>query len=100
MSISQGDQLVLLSNESATGSQKVSQLGGRYVFRIDGTFGGTTAQLEMLSPDGSSWLALSGASFTAEGTCTVEVPQGGTYRVSLTGGTPSAMYATMDRVIL
>ena len=92
------EKLTLLTNASATGSGVFATMGGRYVFRIDGTFSGATCTLQMLSPDGSSWLTLQ--AFTAEGTATVEVPQGGTYRVLVASGPPSAMYADMVRVPL
>lgn len=92
-----GDQLGLLSNASATGAVAVARVGGRYVFGINGTFGGTTAQLQLLGPDGVNYIDLANGSFTAAGAAAVDVPQGANMRVTLTGGTPSAMYATLTR---
>lgn len=87
----------LLSNASVTGGG-VTVGGGSYVFTVDGTFGGATVALQIRSPDGSSWLAITDASFTAEGNCVVELGDGSEVRVTVTGGSPSALYANIARV--
>lgn len=81
----------LLTNASATG-EGIAVGGGAYVISADGTFGGTTLQLQLLSPDGASWLAIANATFTAEGSLVVDLPDG-VIRMAVTGGTPSALYA-------
>lgn len=87
----------LLNNVAATGSG-VSVGGGSYVFTVDGTFGGATVALEIRSPDGSSWLAIANGSFTAEGNCVVELGDGSEVRVSVTGGSPAALYANIAAI--
>lgn len=91
-------ELTLLSNVGATGLAFTLQRGGTFVFAVDGTFSSATVDLQMRSPDGSSWLTIGGdASLTAEGACIVEIPAG-TYRAAVTGGTPSALYATLKEI--
>ena len=91
----------LLSNASTTGSSVFVKEGGRYTFRIDGTFNGATAQLQILSPsdpgDESVWMDVEDGAFTAEGAVTVEVSSYVKYRVEITGS-PSGMYASFDKV--
>lgn len=87
------DTVSLLSNASATGTGKGAGPGD-YCLSVDGTFGGATVAFEIQSPDGSSWLGVSDASFTAEGAVIVTLPRT-LVRMSVTGGTPSALYATL-----
>jgi hypothetical protein len=86
----------LLSNASATGS-RVIWPGGPGVFKVVGTFGGATVSLEFLGPDGSTWVAM-GADTTltaAGGAQFTNDP--GPIRASVTGGTPSGLYATANQ---
>lgn len=92
-----GERVDLLVNASATGSGVVAQEGGRYDFIIVGTFGGTTAQLQLLGPNGTTYIDLANGSFLAAGAVAVDVPKGGNFKVTLTGGAPSAMYAVLVR---
>lgn len=81
--------------------------GGRGVCAVAGTFGGTTATLEYLGPDGSSWIAVAvtdpadgsqtAVALTASGGIAFQLPPG-PIRLTLTGGTPSALYATAARI--
>lgn len=83
----------LLSNESATGASK-QVLRGKYHFHIRGTFSSATATLQY-SEDNSTWTTLDSlAVFTAAGNVGVYVGDG-YVRVSLSGGSPSAMYASL-----
>ena len=85
--------ITLLSNASATGSAK-SIRQGRYVFAVDGTFNSGTCKLQLLSPDGSSYIDVGGdATLSAEGACLVDLPDC-VVKAALTGS-PSAMYATL-----
>lgn len=86
----------LLSNASAT-SAAINVNGGSYAISADGTFGGATLQLQMQSPDGSSWLAIEDAIFTAEGIFIVDLPPS-TIRMLVSGGAPSALYANIGKV--
>lgn len=95
-----GELVTLLSNASTTGSAKGPIVGGRYVFSVVGTFGGTTVQLQFLGPDNTTWISLASGSFTAAGAVAVDVPNGAAFRVTVTGGSPSGLYAALQRVPL
>ena len=88
--------ITLLSNASATGgATAVPQ--GRYAFAADGTFNGGTVKLQILSPDGSSYIDIGGdATLSAEGVCLVDLPHC-TVKGAVTGS-PSAIYATLSPV--
>jgi uncharacterized protein (DUF2345 family) len=95
----------LLSNASATGSY-VRWEGGQGVATFAGTFGGTSATLEYLGPDGATAIPVAAMSdagvqttvaLTAAGAIGFILPPG-RIRATLTGGTPSAMYAQADRI--
>lgn len=98
--------VTLLSNGSATSSSKLWP-GGRGVLSIVGTFGGATATMQYMGPDGATWLDVktmdpsSGAqttvSLTANGSIGFLLPPT-QIRAVLTGGAPSAMYAAAHRV--
>lgn len=84
----------LLKNAAATGAG-VQVPRGEYAFAVYGTFGGATASLERLLPDGT-WLAAGpDATMIARGQCIADLP-GGVYRASLTGGTPTGMNAYLS----
>lgn len=87
----------LLNNASATGNG-VNILGGEYMFYANGTVGGATVRLETLSPNGV-WTTVqvftgSVVQFTAlpANQSGISLPAGQA-RVSVTGGTPSALFA-------
>lgn len=87
------DKSLLLSNASATGTARAYP-ADTYMFIVDGTFDGATVALKMLSPDGASWMSLTGASLTAEGYAVLDLPAG-SYRVEVSGGAPAALYAAL-----
>lgn len=80
--------------------------GGKGVCTVTGTFGSTSATLEYLGPNGSSWIPV--AVLADDGTqTTVALAANGSIgfmlppcriRLTLTGGTPSALYGSADRV--
>jgi len=87
---------VLLRNAAVTGDAVTVNQRGEYVFSADGTFGGATITLQLLSPDGTSWLAIDDAALTAEGAVLVGLGASSTVRALVAGGTPSALYAELD----
>lgn len=90
---------LLISNGAATAPTAGRAFpAGRYCWVVDGTFSGATISLEMLSPDGSSWIAISGSGFTAEGAVIVDLPAS-KYRGAVAGGPPSNIYAALRRVL-
>lgn len=94
----QGEKLELLVNVAATGTTKVAQIGGRYIFMVVGTFSGATVQLQLLGPDGATWVSLASGALTAAGAVAVDVPQGANVRATVASGSPSALYASLVRV--
>lgn len=91
----------LLSGASATGASVAVGFGGDYVLAVAGTFGGGTVGLQMLGPDGSSWIAIADASgaiaLTAAGATVVSIPAG-SYRATITGATGAELHATLRSV--
>ncbi|VVE74120.1 hypothetical protein PCA31118_04684 [Pandoraea captiosa] len=84
-------QLTLLNNGNATG-QSVDWPGGNGACFAEGTFGGATLTLQILSPNGT-WMTLGNqTTFTANGVAGFTAPAG-QVRMQITGGTPSAVYA-------
>lgn len=87
----------LLSNASATGSGK-NWPGGEGAFLVAGTFGGATVTLQVLGPDGSTWLDVGAdAALTAAGAVGFTLPPG-TIRAAVASGSPSGLYALAVRV--
>lgn len=95
----------LLSNGAATGSG-VSIKGGEYCFQLDGTGGGATIALQMISP-GGVWLEINFfghgtqqlLTWTPAAAITLSVTPiplpAGTYRLFISGGTPSGLTARL-----
>ncbi len=99
MSVRRADdvQYVLASNVSASGSA-VAIKGGEYLFTVEGTASGTTASLQVQTPNGT-WTDISVYSGSVIKSTTLPYSQtgvdlpAGNVRVALTGGSPSAVYA-------
>lgn len=89
--------VTLLSNANATGAPTAALAGGRYVWKMLGTFGGTTVTLQSLGPDGSTYQNVT--SLTAAGQAIVEVGVGEVLRASVSGGSPSGLFSTLSKVI-
>jgi hypothetical protein len=91
-------RLDLLSNATATGAA-TPYPGGFGSFFAAGTFSGSTVTLQVLMPDGTTYVAVSAD-------CTVTAAGGGnfylppcTIRALVAGGPPSGMYATVVRAL-
>lgn len=89
----------LASNASATGSA-VAIRGGEYIFTCEGTAGGSTLSLQMQTVNGS-WSDVSIFTGSVVKSTTlpyqqtgIELPAGNV-RMAATGGTPSALYASL-----
>ena len=85
--------LDFLVNASASSSDKLWH-GGPGVLKVAGTFGGTSLALEGLAPDGATYLTI-GTPLTSSGSLSFSWPAG-VMRVTLTGGSPTGMYASAD----
>jgi hypothetical protein len=84
----------------AAGTAFAVQLGGDYMFAVNGTLGGATAWLEMLGPDGSNYISMGTAAtfVNVAGACVVSIPAG-TYRANLSAGAgPYAISATLKAI--
>jgi hypothetical protein len=87
----------LAASASATGAA-VAVKGGEYLFCVDGTPGGATAQLQILMPNGT-WSPVAVFSNSLVSTTTLPFAQTGVdlpacnVRVALNGGTPSGVNA-------
>jgi len=89
--------LDLLNNAAATGNP-ARWPGGRGSFVAAGTFGGATVKLQMLGPDGATWLDVdSTTSVTAVGHVVFEAGAG-QLRALVSGGSPSGLYAKAVRI--
>lgn len=87
----------LLNNAGATGAS-VGFGGGKAVLAIIAGLGGATVGLEVLGPDGATWLPVSGASSAAATAVALDLAAG-TYRGAVTGGTtPSGIYVRLTGV--
>jgi hypothetical protein len=91
-----GAGVVLLSDADETGDPTGAMQGGTYLWQYQGTFGGAVLTLQSLGPDGSTYQTVTSA--TAAGQSTILVGQGDILRVTVTGGTPSALYSAVRRV--
>lgn len=94
--------ITLLSSASATGAEQVSQRPGRYCFAVAGTFGGATVGLQMLGPDGATWIDIeddAGAIAIASAKARLIALPAGRYRATITGGAGVSLSATLARVL-
>lgn len=85
--------VVLLKNATATGSF-VTWSGGRTALVIVASAYGTTVNLSLLGPDGTSEIAINSATIAANSATPYDLPAG-QYRIKITGGTTTAMYANL-----
>lgn len=87
---------VLLSNAAATGSA-VQWPGGRGVFMVGATWGGATIALHAKLPNGTFVSVGTDTELTADGMAGFDLPACDIKAV-VSGGPPSAVYATAARV--
>jgi hypothetical protein len=69
-------------------------LGGKYGVAATGTFGGGSIALQILLPDGSTWVPAFTA-FAAAGFSVIDLPPG-QYRLAI--ATATAVYASVTRI--
>lgn len=87
-----------LTNSSTLGATAFQAVqGGRYIMAADGTFGGTSIQLQAQGPAGNA-LNIPNAVLTAAGFIDVHVADGSQLRVNMTGGTPSGIFCNLVSV--
>jgi hypothetical protein len=84
----------LLDGAAATGPA-TTWAGGRGQFKALGSFGGATVTLQILGPDGATWLALGAeAALTGPGVVNFDCPPG-QLRAAVSGGSPSGLHAAV-----
>ena len=88
----------LITNGSVSGTQ-VNWAGGIGVFAAVGTFGGATVKLQFIGPDGVTLVDAGAATtLTANGAGVFYLPPG-PVQGTIVGGAPSAIFASVSRVI-
>lgn len=96
----------LLTNASATGSAN-NWPGGKGVMSVAGTFGGATVTMQYLGPNNTTYLDVKVMDPSTGTQTTVSLTDSGSIgfilppvpiRVVVTGGAPSALYASASRV--
>lgn len=91
-------QIDLLANVAASGSAKAVAFGGRYLAVATGTFGGATVTVQMLGPDGVTYVDVPSASLTAAGTAVIYLPWGCTVKGVISSGLPTGIYLSLYRM--
>ncbi len=82
----------LLSNASSTGAGRTWN-GGQGAFLVAGSLGGATVKLQILGPDGATWLDVGAdAALDAAGAAGFALPPG-QIRAAVSGGSPTGLYA-------
>jgi alpha-D-ribose 1-methylphosphonate 5-phosphate C-P lyase len=88
----------LLANATATGPSMYFGGGSCLFMFVPGT-GGATVTLQILGPDGTTWIPITGASGTTAAAVSLSLPSGN-YRVAVTGGTtPAGIHAQLLGVL-
>lgn len=81
------------------GDPVVIENGGLWKLVVCGTFDTATAVLNILGPDGSEYVLITGASFTAAGVLDVELPAGATVRAAVSSvGAGTSLHASLSFV--
>lgn len=85
----------LLSNATASGAAVTGIAGGGYIYDLSGTFGGTSAALQVTD---SSGIYQTQSTCTAACTIGINIGFNSSARVVLTGGSPTAMNAKLGGI--
>lgn len=86
----------LISNGTATGGA-VQWAGGRgFVAAVASAWNGATVALQVVGPDGSTWMDAATA-LSANGGSAFNLPPG-RIRAAVTGGPPTGVYVSVEQV--
>ena len=90
--------VTLAKNAVATADQNaVTWVGGRCVLVLIATAFPTTCKLQMLGQDGQTWVDINGTTYSANQVTPYDLPAG-QYRMHLSGGTTTGLYADLVSV--
>ena len=87
--------ITLSTNQAADVSGVSVEFGGRYLLVASATWGGGNIKLQILGPDGATYLDLPSATLSANGTLTVYLPDNAVVKLDIT--TATAVYAALRR---
>jgi hypothetical protein len=91
----QGAGVALAKNISSVAAQpQVSWKGGRCALCIFATTFPSTCQLQMLGKDSATWLTVNSSTYSANQVISYDLPAG-QYRLNLSGGSVSGLYADL-----
>lgn len=94
----QGAGIVLASNVNASADQAAVYFkGGRAVIVLIASVYGTTVNLQCQGPDSSTWININASTYSANQVTAYDLPAG-MYRMHITGGTTTALYANLVTV--
>lgn len=93
----QTSAVVLATAATATTSPKNFDSGGRAALVLSASAYGTTVKLQILGPDGTTYIALNATTYSADGVYPLDCPAG-QYRIFISGGTTTALNATLVRI--
>lgn len=104
MAVRTADVFVATNRNGTGSSTQAGWPGGRGLLTAQGTFGGSTLTLEHQDKQTGNWVqAISPAgaaiSMTAQGDALFELPDC-QVRITMTGGAPTGIYATISRVLV
>lgn len=84
---------------AGSGNAMLVAFGGRYLMVATGTFDSATVAVDLLGPDGSTYVAVASASLTAAGSAIIYLPSDATVKGTVTGGTsPAGIYLSIYRI--
>lgn len=95
MGIKANIQLLSAAAAPGNGATQNISIGGVYVLMVAGTFGGTSHKMQILGPDGATFMDIPNTTFAAAGYGTVDLPAGAQVRSVLTGGAAIVLHATL-----
>ncbi len=90
-------QGVVLALNATTTTAWVDWNGGRSSLIVSGTVYPATLNLELLGPDGATPITMNASNITQNQTLSLDLPAGN-YRMLLSGGSPSGIYANLVSV--
>lgn len=86
----------LLSNASADSAVFTADFGGRYLMLGSATWAGGSVKIQILGPDGSTYLDVPSASLSANGAATIYLPDNAVIKAVRTGS-PTSIYLSLRR---